>query len=787
MLAAAGLINLSSLNGMNGFKLDGENTNDWSGYPVTKAGDINGDGYDDLMISALCYPEGLLKGRSYVVFGGPDLGKSGIFNLSSLTGSNGFKLDGENNGDYVLFSTPYFLSALGDINGDQHDDLIIGAYGYPQSNGQGRSYVIFGGPGVGNSGLLNLSSLNGVNGFKLDGEYNGDYSGIFVSGAGGDINRDGHPDLVIGAFGYPQGIGRGRSYVVFGGTQLGSSGLINLASLNGTNGFKLDGENLGDLSGCSGNIMGDINGDGYDDLIIGACGYPNGVSRGRSYVVFGDPQLGSSGLIDLGSLNGANGFKLDGENNQDFSSLLTGMSGDINGDGYDDVIIGAFGYPAGDNKGRTYVVFGGPAVGRSGIFNLSSLTGVNGFILEGENNGDTSGWPLNVAGDINGDGLPDLIVGARQYSKGRGRTYVVFGDVPPVLVNNSLSLYANETVLIKSSDLAAYDRNHDNNTLVFFPSHIIHGQFELIGDSGKALANFTQQQITAGDIQFVSDGATEAPGYNISVFTPGIAYASPTSANITLNFLQIKNNQLLINQGQTVLLTTENLSATDNGSQKQDIKFFISDLQHGQFQWINISNQPILIFNQQNITDSVVVFVHDGSTNAPAYRVAINNGRVTTSPQSARIDFDANPILINNTLIINQGQQMILDSACLGAIHTTGPASALMFNISEVQHGQFSWGKSPNQIISCFYQQNVTTHLEDRCAGGSDRMHSDHLPHFFCFHGWMEDSWDGSGYGLVMYILQLFIQHLSRLLLSQVVCNGLSRHPARLACHQSIP
>ena len=123
-----------------------------------------------------------------------------IFNLSSLNGSGGFKLDGEDGGDLSGVS----VSAAGDINGDGYADLVIGADGYPGNVNKGRSYVVFGGPGVGRSGDLQLSSLNGTNGFKLNGENNGDQSGYSVSAAG-DINGDGYTDLVIGAYGYPSG------------------------------------------------------------------------------------------------------------------------------------------------------------------------------------------------------------------------------------------------------------------------------------------------------------------------------------------------------------------------------------------------------------------------------------------------------------------------------------------------------------------------------------------------------------------------------------------------------
>ena len=164
-----------------------------------------------------------------------------------------------------------------------------------------------------------------------------------------------------------------------------------------------------------GEWTGDVNGDAYSDLLIGAPCYisENGYcGAGRSYAVFGNKDISGGGsTVLLGNLNGANGFKLDGEVNGDYSGGSVSAAGDINGDGYGDLLIGSALHNS--NSGRSYVVWGGPSVGKGEIISLSGLTGSKGFKIDGEVSGDGSGYSVSVAGDINGDGYGDLLIALR--------------------------------------------------------------------------------------------------------------------------------------------------------------------------------------------------------------------------------------------------------------------------------------------------------------------------------------------------------------------------------------
>ncbi len=403
-----------------GFTINGENAGDISGI-VSNAGDVNGDGLDDLIVGAHeADSNGKTdSGKSYVIFGKID---STTINLSAIaSGTGGFVI----NGEHTLDSSGDSVSNAGDVNGDGLDDLIVGAYTADSSGGKnaGKSYVIF---GKKDSTVIELSAIaSGTGGFVINGENAGDWSGYPVSTAG-DVNGDGLDDLIVGSTEAESGTG--KSYVIFGKTD---GTVINLSAI-GTGGFVINGENTGDQSSISVSNAGDVNGDGLDDLIVGAfhADVSGKSDAGKSYVIFGKKD---STAIDLSAIaSGTGGFVINGENVDDISGNSTSSAGDINGDGLDDLIVGAYqADPNGkSNAGKSYVVFGKTD---STAINLSAIaSGTGGFVINGENVDDISGNSVSTAGDVNGDGLNDLIVGARGIPSTTGEVkagkfYVIFG------------------------------------------------------------------------------------------------------------------------------------------------------------------------------------------------------------------------------------------------------------------------------------------------------------------------------------------------------------------------
>ncbi len=344
------------------------------GRVVSSAGDVNGDGFEDLIVGAGRNDAGGGDaGRAYVYYGGlsPDA-------VADLT------LTGAATGD--LFGDDRSVSSAGDVNGDGFADVVVGARSNDAGGvDAGRAYVYFGGPGA-----------DAVADLTLTGAAAGDQFGFSVASAG-DVNGDGYGDIIVGAPTNDAGGGdAGRAYVYYGGR-----------IPDGTADLLLTGGEVSGDFGLSVASAGDVNGDGYPDVIVGAHqSDAGGVDAGAAFVYYGGPNADAS--ADRTMIGAAA---------NDHFGFSVASAGDVNGDGFADMIVGAiYNDLAGVDAGRAYVFYGGPGADV-----------VPDLMLTGEAAGDIFGYWVASAGDVTGDGIDDLIVGAPGNDAGgvtAGRAYL---------------------------------------------------------------------------------------------------------------------------------------------------------------------------------------------------------------------------------------------------------------------------------------------------------------------------------------------------------------------------
>jgi hypothetical protein len=363
--------------------LNGVTAGDRLGWGLSSGGDINNDGYDDIIggaieISGAGTATG--SGSAYVYWGG----SSPINTTSAKTLSQGA------NGDTFGWSA----SIHGDINNDGYDDVVIGAPDVLDLDGPGKAFVFLG-------SATGPSSTPDV---TLTGNDDGDLFGFSVHICG-DVNDDGYDDVLIGAPGF-NGTNAadwdlGKSYVYFG----------HATGINTTADWTFEGQNTGDNLGQSARGAGDVNGDGYDDIMVGAHLYDTtSTDIGAVYFWYGHDE----------GLNNTQDARLIGTTAGGFFGWEIGEVGDANGDGYDDVAIGDPVTPNGTTAGAgaVHVYMGGIAgIAKSPVVTFKGST-ANGFV----------GAALGPGGDSDGDGYDDVASGTR-YAQ---QVYVQYGEGGPL-------------------------------------------------------------------------------------------------------------------------------------------------------------------------------------------------------------------------------------------------------------------------------------------------------------------------------------------------------------------
>ncbi|MDQ3022055.1 MAG: FG-GAP-like repeat-containing protein [Bacteroidota bacterium] len=413
------------------------------GWSVSTAGDVNNDGYSDIIIGANSYDQGQTdEGRAFVYHGSI----SGLSLTPNWTGECN-----QSNSQYG-----WAVSTAGDLNNDGYSDVVVGAplFDNVQSD-EGRAFIYFGSA----SGLSNPVSQTAESNQPTA------HFGGSVSTAA-DVNGDGFSDIIVGANTYDNPLRDQGCSFVYLGSATGIASTSNWSTPNIQSFFS--------FLGCSVSSAGDINGDGYSDIITGADSYDNvETDEGKVFVYYGS----ATGLPATANWTT--------ESNQPYAHMGNSVSGagDFNNDGYSDVIIGAKEFDNGQsNEGGAFIYFGSS----TGLSNVSNVS------MESNQINSYFGTSVSCAGDVNADGYSDVIVGAYIYDNGQsneGRAFVYHGSASTTKILSltmfTQGLYNANTNLMTSDTLRVYLRN------VSSPYAVVDSAKTFMNTSGFGNFNFS--------------------------------------------------------------------------------------------------------------------------------------------------------------------------------------------------------------------------------------------------------------------------------------------------------
>ena len=396
--------------GSAGAHFSGEAPNDVAGTSMARAGDVNGDGYGDFLIGAPSNDSGPGNdgGAAYLILGGP-----GGWSLGKRLGqAPTIEYTGEADADNAGVS----VAGAGDVNGDGFDDFLIGANLNDDGGASaGAVYLVLG------SATPTGVSLSTV--VQYTGEAAGNQAGLSVAG-GGDVNGDGFDDILIGApLNNDGGASAGAAYLILGSATPASASLSTAVQYTG--------EAAGNQAGRGVAIIGDSDRDGRADMLIGApINGDGGANAGSIYLVVGSAAPASTGL----GAAAPTVVQFSGSGGENAGQSVAAV-GDVNGDGFADLWAGApLNDTAAADAGAAYLVLGRPGMPANTLATV-------GIRYTGEAANDQAGASVGGGGDVNGDGFADMLVGAPfSTTVDNGAAYIVLGSAGPATASLSTAI-----------------------------------------------------------------------------------------------------------------------------------------------------------------------------------------------------------------------------------------------------------------------------------------------------------------------------------------------------------